>query len=228
MFEVKKVLATLLMLAGAANAAPKTHVLSFGKWVTVQWSVEEGKPLNLKVRPLYLDGRLKEFTFGASHEVTDRLFVVRRAFRVNDALPEDMSPRWEWQPGGWLLVDRVTGHLSPVPLSGFDPYYSTVSWYRDYVAYCGISDDGKKLYAMVGQLGSRKAVLKKPLGEINEEGIPGTGCPTPSWQRYPTRVTFSAGQARAVTYAIRGRAAEVVAESATNDNDEEEADKATE
>src|ERR1700721_1788364 len=39
-------------------------------------------PLTIKVRPLLIDAHLKEFTLGAIHEVTDRLFVVRRAFRV--------------------------------------------------------------------------------------------------------------------------------------------------
>jgi len=45
----------------------------------------------------------------------------------------------------------------------FGSYYSVASWYRDYVAYCGVSDDGKKLYAVVFQVGRRKPVLKKPL-----------------------------------------------------------------
>ena len=34
-------------------------------------------------------GGIKEYVVGSAHEVTDRLFVVRRAFRINDALPED-------------------------------------------------------------------------------------------------------------------------------------------
>ncbi|MGA7632099.1 MAG: hypothetical protein WCB11_15155 [Terriglobales bacterium] len=51
-------------------------------------------------------------------ELTDRLFAVRRAFRVNDALPsENADPRtngarWRGQRGGWLLVDRLTGRVS--------------------------------------------------------------------------------------------------------------------
>jgi hypothetical protein len=92
--------------------------------------------------------------------------VVRRAFRVNDTLPGDAAarPGWVWQPGGWLLVDRLTGHISAIALPEFDPYYSVASWYRDYAAYCGVSDDGKKLFAIVYQVGRRKPVLKKPLG----------------------------------------------------------------
>ncbi|HWX93992.1 MAG TPA: hypothetical protein VNY29_15295 [Terriglobales bacterium] len=48
--------------------------------------------------------------------------------------------------------------------AGVDPFYSTASWYRDYIAYCGVSDDGTKLFAIVAQLGRRKLILKKPLG----------------------------------------------------------------
>src|ERR1700693_1056073 len=96
------------------------------------------KLLDLKVRPLFVDTRLKEYTTGTPHELTDRLFVVRRAFRVNDALPSENSnangnanaARWQWQRGGWLLVDRVTGRVSQLNLPEFDPFYSPASWYR--------------------------------------------------------------------------------------------------
>src|SRR5204863_3654651 len=100
----------------------KVHVIAYGKWMTVQESVgfeREEKPQILKVRALVVDGRVKEYVFGAPHEVTDRLFVLRRAFRVNDSLPEDSAPRWQWQRGGWLLVDRVTGHVSAINLPEF-------------------------------------------------------------------------------------------------------------
>ena len=217
----------LLQSAVLTAAAPKPHVLTFGKWTTVQWHAESGSPLMLKVRGLYLDDRLKEFTFGLPHEITDHLFVVRRAFRVNDALPQEaaVAPRWEWQPGGWLLVDRVTGHVSQIALPEFDPYYSAASWYRDYIAYCGISDDGKKLSAVVTQLGHRKALLKKALGETKQESM-GADCPTPTWQRRPARVTFYAGEIQAATYAVHGHAAEAVIEQTPGD--EEAEDKATE
>jgi hypothetical protein len=48
-----------------------------------------------------------------------------------------------------LLVDRMTGHISAINLPEFDSCYSVASWYSDYVAYCGVSDDGKTLYAVV-------------------------------------------------------------------------------
>ena len=121
---------------------------------------------------MYVDGRLKEFTFGNPHEVTEQLFVVRRVLRVNDTLPQETvtTPRWTWQRGGWLAVNRVTGHISQASLPEFDPDSSSGTWYRDYVAYCGISDDGRKLSAVVMQLGRRKPILKKPMGETaNDE-----------------------------------------------------------
>ena len=63
----------------------------------------------------------------------------------------------------WLPVDRLTGRVSQLNLPEFDPFYSTASWYRDYIAYCGVSEDGKKLYAVVAQVGRRKPILKKML-----------------------------------------------------------------
>ena len=35
------------------------------------------------------------------------------------------------------------------------------SWFRDYVAYCGVSDTGEKLSAVVMQIGRKKPLLKK-------------------------------------------------------------------
>ena len=48
-----------------------------------------------------MDAKLKENRVGAAHEVTDRIFVVRRAYRVNDSLPaEDAKSHWRWELGG--------------------------------------------------------------------------------------------------------------------------------
>lgn len=206
-------------------AAPKPHVISFGKWTAVPWfaGAEEKQGLNLKVRGLYVDSRLKESTTGLPHEITDRLVVVRRAFRVNDALPQESNaaPRWRWQRGGWLLVDRITGRVSLVNLPEFDPYYSAASWYRDYAAYCGVSDDGKKLYAIVAQLGRRKPILRKSIGEVTNSEDPDSACPAPAWQRQPTRVTFEASEDQKSTYSVRGHAVDVL----NDEEDEEDASK---
>jgi hypothetical protein len=207
----------------AAKAAGKVHVITFGKWTSAQWipgtGVETEKPLAIRIRALLVDGVVKEFVLGVPHDVTDRLLVVRRVFRVNDSLPEDSSTHWQWQRGGWLLVDRVTGRISPVNLPEFDALYSAASWYRDYVAYCGVADDGKKTYAMVAQLSRRKPVLKKPLSDdgVPDEAAPDSACPAPAWQRGPMRVSFEPAGETKQTFGIRGHVVDLV-----NDVEEEE------
>ena len=177
------------------------------------------------MRALFIDGRVKEFTLGAAHDISERQFVVRRAFRVNDSLPsEAASPvRWVWQRGGWLMVDRMTGHVSAISLPEFDSYYSVASWYRDYVAYCGVSDDGKKLFAVVFQVGRRKPVLKKLLGEPDEDDLPDSECPAPVWERRPARVTFEPDENQKLTYAIRGHAVDLL--SGEPEEEDEKASK---
>jgi len=203
-------------LMAAALAASKPHLITFGKWTTVKSSTGLDRPEDLRVRPVYVDGRLRDFTFGIPHEVTEELFVVRRIVRVNDTLPQETAstPRWSWQRSGWLVVDRVTGHISQASLPEFDPDSSSASWYRDYVAYCGISDDGRKLSAVVMQLGRRKPILKKPLGEGAAEQTSGAGCAPPGWQRAPTRVSFVSQANEKFTFAVRGHTVEVVTDDA--------------
>jgi hypothetical protein len=220
-------LATTLVTSALA-APPKIHVITFGKWTTVEWvpGTGDNKSVTLKVRPLVVDGRPKEHFLGSPYEVTERLFVVRRVFRVNDSLSEESGPpRWQWQRGGWMLVDRSTGHVSPVILPLFDNYYSVVSWYQDYAAYCGVSDDGKKVYALVAQLSRHKAVLKKPIAVLPDsptnETAPDSACLAPAWQRRPARVSFEpAGQVKQ-TFVIRGHVVDLVSET----DEEEEASK---
>ena len=60
----------------------------------------------------------------------------------------------------------MTGRIAPANLPDFDVTYSEVSWYRDYAAYCGISDDGKQIYAVVAQINRRKPVVKWLIGEV--------------------------------------------------------------
>ena len=225
------VLPLLLLLPAIAGGVTKPHVITFGKWTSVPWSpnnvAADDKPLTLKVRPLLVDARVKEFTLGAAHDVTDRVFVVRRAFRINDSLPQEpASPQhWQWQPGGWLLVDRTTGHVSPLNLPEFDAFYSSASWYRDYAAYCGVSDDGKKIFAVVAQINRRKPIVKWLVGEVKAEAdtqqIPDSACKVPDWQRAPARVTFEASQSTKRTYLIRGHSVDL----ATSEEEDEEAAK---
>ena len=87
MLSSKAVLA-VVMLVLAAHAASKPHVMSLGKPMPVKLLLgpTEEKSISITVRPLYWDTKLKEYTVGPTHDVTDRLFVVRRAYRINDAL----------------------------------------------------------------------------------------------------------------------------------------------
>jgi hypothetical protein len=205
----------VVLLTTFVAAATKVHVITFGKWMAVQcFAGTADEPLAIKVRALVVDGRVREYVVGATHDVTERLFVVRRAFRVNDGLPEDAGPRWQWQRGGWLVVDRLTGRVAPINLPEFDAYYSAASWYRDYVAYCGVADDGKKTFAVVVQLGRRKAVLKKVLGgTISDEAMADSLCPSPIWQRSPVRVNFEPAGGEKQTFAIRGTVVDMVTDS---------------
>ena len=211
-----RIAACLVLVVAAASAASKPHVITFGKWTAVKLStgLDQSRSEELKVRPLYVDGRLKEFTAGIPHDVTEELFVVRRMVRVNDILPQETAPtpRWSWQRGGWLVIDRVRGHISQASLPEFDPDSSLASWYRDYVAYCGISDDGRKLSAIVMQLGRRKPILKKPLGEAAGDDGAEVECALPGWQRAPTRVSFVSKADQKVSFVVRGHTVEVVAD----------------
>lgn len=212
----------LVFLCALGVAASKQHVVSFGKWTTVKWLVgeDENRPLDVKVRPLLVDGHTKEFTVGQAHDITDRSFVVQRMYRLNDSLAQESgSNRWRWERGGWLLVDRISGKVQAVPLQGFDPYLSSVAWFRDYAAYCVVSNDGKKVFAIVSQVGKRKAVLKKAIGDATDDDMPDSACSAPVWQRTPIRVTFSPKSDQKFMYTIRSRALELVAEDGEVDDE---------
>jgi hypothetical protein len=162
----------------------------------------------LKVRPLFVDGKQKEWTTGDSHDVTDRSFTIRRALRLNDTLPGDAAPRWSWQPGPWLLVDRTTGHITALHLPDFDLGISEAVWYRDYAAYCGTGTTAKGgLFVVVAQLGVRRPVVQKQVGRWPQETPPDPVCKAAEWQREPMRVTLQAAGGDPMTFAVVGTAA---------------------
>jgi hypothetical protein len=203
-----------LLLAVNASAAPRQHSVFLGEWRIVKTQSDSGEGREVKVRRLIVDNRLREYTSGPAHDVTDRLFVVRRAYRVNDTLPQDRqtAPRWVWRLDGWMSVDRETGHVAQLNLPAFDVETSEASWYRDYAAYCGTSDDGAKAYLVVWQLGKRKPVLRREFA--------GPSCEAPKWERSPSRVTFTAAGEKS-SYIVHARGADLQAEA----TDEESQDK---
>jgi hypothetical protein len=195
------VLVFLVVHPATLSATPrKVHVVGLGAVKRVPYS-KTGDPAGakagentLKIRPLVVDDIVKEWTTGESHDVTDRSFVVRRVLRINDELPGEKptnsSAHWVWQRGPWLLVDRVTGHISALKLPDYDPGVSQVTWFRDYAAYCGVTASGKSLYAVVAQLAVRKPVLAKKLDGLDLTNRTEPACGTPEWQREPLRATF--------------------------------------
>ncbi len=206
------------------RAAPrKTHSVVLGATRKVTYS-KAGDPAgaaagedSLKIRALLVDGVLKEWTTGDAHDVTDRSFVVRRALRLNDALPGEKpaarQETWVWQRGPWLLVDRVTGHIVALKLPDYDPGMSQVAWFRDYAAYCGLTPSGKSLYAVVAQIAARKPVLAKRLAAFDEANHPDPACAQPEWQREPLRVTFHPAGKDAAAYDIVPGSAVLVEDS---------------
>jgi hypothetical protein len=213
--------ALLAALPAALPAASKTHIVLLGGGKRVPYS-KTGDPSGaadgedaLKIRPLLVDGVVKEWTAGEAHDVTDRSFVVRRAIRLNDALPGEKTgaEHWVWQRGPWLLVDRVTGHTSALKLPDFDPGVSQTSWFRDYAAYCGVTASGKSLYAVVAQVAARKAVLAKKLAAFDAGDQSEPVCGQPEWQREPLRVTFHPFGKDAVSFKIVPGSAVLVEDS---------------
>jgi len=160
---------------------------------------------SLKVRALFVDEKQKEWTTGDSHDVTDRSFTIRRALRLNDALPTDAAPHWIWQPGTWLLVDRVTGHITALHLPDFDAAVSDAVWFRDYAAYCGIATTAKGgLFAVVAQLGARRPILLKQIGPWPQSNHFLPVCQSAQWQRLPMRVTLQPTAGEATTFNVVG------------------------
>jgi hypothetical protein len=223
--QVGKTLAAwlaVLSVSASLSATPrKVHVVGLGAFKRVPYS-RAGDPAGagasentLKVRPLVVDGVVKEWTTGDAHDVTDRSFVVRRVLRINDELPGEKTAasRWVWQRGPWLLVDKVSGHVSALKLPDYDPGVSQVSWFRDYAAYCGLTASGKNLYAVVAQLAVHKPVLAKKLSAFEGGGGTEPVCAAVEWQRNPFRVTFNPAGKDAVSFEIVPGSAVLVEDS---------------
>lgn len=203
-------------IAPSLHAAAATHVVVLGSAKVVPYSAA-GDPSgaqpnesHLRVRPLLVDGKVKEWTTGEPHDITSRTFAVRRAVRINDALPGDKTERWVWQRGPWLLIDRMRGDITALHLPDYDPAVSDVVWFRDFAAYCGLSASGKQLYAVVDQVAARKPVLAKKLSEWTPSEERKPACSAPIWQREPLRVAFQPAGNSPQTYDLVGTSAVLV------------------
>jgi hypothetical protein len=216
-------LALLVLAPLLVRAAPKSHRVALGAARREPYSVEAdpagAKPgeTELKVRPLVVDGKVKEWTTGDVHDVTERSFAVRRAVRLNDALPSDKAARWVWQRGPWLLIDRTSGKVGALRLPDFDPAVSEVVWFRDDAAYCGVNATGKQLLAVVAQVEARRPLLAKKLGAFDPADHPSPVCAPAVWQRDPLKVSFQPAGAAAVSYDLVGSSAVLVEDGDDSD-----------
>jgi len=217
------------VLAPWANAAAKAkvHTVTFGTVHKVPYSVSgdpagnNGAETELKIRPLLVDGKAKEWTTGDAHDVTDRSVAVRRALRLNDALPTDKTEHWVWQRGPWLLIDRNTGKVTALHLPEFDPSVSSVTWFRDFAAYCGLTAGGKQLYAVVAQVAGRKPLLMKKIAAWDSADHPNPACAPAAWQRDPLKVTFALAKGGPpVSYELVGLSAVLVEDGDGSDSEE--------
>jgi hypothetical protein len=206
-------------------AAPKVHTVSLGAVRRVPYTQPDAtaeeksdETSSIKVRPLFVDDRQKDWTTGEVHDITDRTFAIRRALHVNDALPTDSAPRWIWQPGPWITIDRVTGHITALHLPDFDPVVSTAVWFRDYAAYCGTASTAKggSLYVIVAQLGARRPVVQKLLGKWPQPNHFIPVCQPAKWERQPLRVTIQPTGGEAATYNVVGTSS--IIEEGDNDD----------
>ena len=231
---------SLLLLAALSSTAlatapkaPKVHTVTLGPIHKVPYTPAFSTPdskdedsTTLKVRPLFVDSKQKEWTVGELHNISDRSFAIRRALHINDALPNDPGERWVWQPASWIVVDRTTGHITALHLPDFDAAVSEAVWFRDYAAYCGTtaattrsakSEGVGSLVAVIAQAGTRKAVAQRAIGRWPQPEHAGPVCAPAKWQRLPMRATVQPTSGDPVTFDVVG--ATSLIEEGDNDED---------
>lgn len=203
------------------NRTPRYAVL--GAVRTVPYSVA-GDPAgalpgetSLHVRPLVVAGKIKGWTTGAVHLITPDSFAVQSAIQMNNALPGSKRASWVWQRGSWLLVHRDGGKISLLRLPDYDPAVSRVVWFRNYAAYCGLSASGKRLYAVVEQMGVRRPVISRELSAWNASSPVTPACAPPVWQITPLAVSFAPTGDAATTYDLFPPAATQPAQVASSE-----------
>lgn len=212
----------------AHAAAPKVHTVALGAgrrvpFVAADVSTEakDDEAGTLRIRPLIVDGKTHEWLTGETHDITERSFVARRVLHINDALPGEKSGRWVWQPGSWILVDRISGRVTALHLPDFDASISDVVWYRDYAAYCGIHTTAKAsgLSAEVWQIGAHKAALSRVIAPWPQPERVRPVCHPAVWQREPMRVTVKPNGGDPVVYNVVGTSTQLVEDGEGGDDD---------
>ncbi len=204
----------------AAPKAPKVHTVTLGPIRKVAFTPAFSTPdtkdddsTTLKIRPLFVDSKQKEWTVGELHNISDRSFAIRRALHINDSLPNDPGERWVWQPASWIVVDRSTGHITALHLPAFDAAVSDAIWFRDYAAYCGTvpatsksarSEGVGSLVAVVAEASGRKAVAQRAVGRWPQPDHAGPVCAPAKWQRLPIRATLQPTGGDPVTFDVVG------------------------
>jgi len=207
----KPVGACAVLLFCCLPAVAKVHSVAVGAWRKVPYTPPAAtQATSLRVRPLVIDGQVRDWTTGDIHEITDRAFVARRTVKLNDALPSEAGAHWQWVLGPWLLVDRMTARITVLHLPDFDPAVSEVVWFRDYAAYCGINSTGSHLYAVVAQLGVRRPLIAKPLAKWTADDHPTPACGPATWQRQPLQVLFHPTNGDPLSYQIFGLSSALV------------------
>ena len=223
--------AALLIAADKPEAKPakppRTHAVSLGPvrrvpFVAADVAKEDksDEAGTLRIRALYVDSRQKDWTTGEPHDVTDRSFTVQRVLHVNDTLPDEHGTRWVWQPGSWMLVDRVTGRVTALHLPDFDAAVSDVAWYRDYAAYCGVHTAVKAggLTAIAWQIGARRPAVSKVLAKWPQPDHPRPVCSPAKWQREPMRVTLQPTGGASVSFDVIGNSTALVEDGDSDDD----------
>jgi hypothetical protein len=220
----------LLPIPLFAGSRAKPHTVGIGAGKRVPYSIisdpagASADEKTLHVRPLIVDDKVKDWTTGEVHDITDRSFVVRRALRLNDSLPGDKTEHWIWQRGPWIMIDRTNGHVTAMKLPDYDPAVSQVVWFRDNAAYCGLNAGGHQLYAVVAQVGARRPILAKKIGPWTPTppapGVPAvTACAKAAWQRDPLRVSFTpTGAAEPMNFNLVGLSAVLVEDGDTDES----------
>ena len=100
--------------------------------------------------------------------------------------------------------------MAALKLPDYDPGVSQVAWFRDYAAYCGLTPSGKSLYAVVMQVGAKKASISRKLAAFDPEKAASPVCAPAEWQREPLRVTFHPAGQEAASFEVAAGSAVLV------------------